>query len=173
MFEKPSDGEASDGEIEGEEDSESAGSDSEGGGAAAGSDSDVPVDDGESDVDEGEIEGEAPVPAAAEQVDAAIPFVFDCPTTLSELQAVTDKWCRTAAHLRTVLARIRACNSLHLRAENRGKLTTLVRLLLKLAARMAAQPRAPHDMVRFSCAARRAGSPPLTLLWLCPRRADS
>ena len=75
---------------------------------------------------------------------AALPFVFDCPTTV-EAWAVLAAG-KPAALQSIILDRIRACHHVSLAAENRAKLQRLYTLLWKLVQETASAPAANGSM---------------------------
>jgi nucleolar protein 14 len=79
-----------------------------------------------------------------EEEAAALPFIFDCPSTV-------DEWAELAAGKppalqNIILDRIRACHHISLAAENRSKLQKLYALLWKLIQETASAPTADGAM---------------------------
>jgi nucleolar protein 14 len=85
-----------------------------------------------------------------------LPYVLECPATLERLDRVINRWCPpnregTGEKLFLVFSRIHKLTSIHLRAENRGKLGKLFTLLLAYVTKMKAFPAAGKDYFDKLC----------------------
>ena len=79
-----------------------------------------------------------------EKAAAALPFVFDCPSTVEAWAELAAG--KPAALQNVILDRIRACHHVSLAAENRSKLQKLYALLWKLIQETASAPAAEGAM---------------------------
>lgn len=97
--------------------------------------------------------GHAAKGADPERGEEEMPYVIECPSSFEALSDLVAQW---GSRLRTLLDRILTCTSVHLAAENRGKLEKLLELLLRYLAAMGALQ--PYDVDMGDAVA--TGAPP-------------